>query len=115
VELLKEKIARVKAERDEILAQYDEEIGECEAELRSLGVAMATDSHPNEVAVLTYNYLKANPGRMVSGGELMRAIKREGAIASIVLRPLIESRKVKRVGERRGTVYTVESSASEVE
>jgi hypothetical protein len=109
---LEEKIARTKREREEVIVQYDEEIGALEAELRALGVPVHS-SAPNELVVKAYNYLLENAGRKFSGRDLMRAVHAEGAVPSILLAPMIQTGKIKREGEYRSTVYWAEQEENQ--
>ena len=104
---LKNRIEEVRRERAEMVAQYDEELGELENELFMLGIRTETTDRPSEAGVKAFNYLKENRGKWFASGAIMTAIRSEGTVAAIALRPFLESGQVQKRGERRYTQYAV--------
>lgn len=110
VSLLQSKITQVRREREEMISQYDEEIGALEMELAQLGVEV--ESRPSDVGVKAYNYLRENAGQWFNANQIMRAIRCEGAVASVVLSKFILDGRVVKQGEYRSTVYGVPSAVA---
>lgn len=107
VDLTMGKIAKLEKERDGMVAEYEEEIGTLRVELRAMGVDVPLDPQ-NPISVLAYNFLCTRPGHQFGAGELLKAINARGAVACVVLAPYLQSGKVKRIGEKKGTKYWVE-------
>jgi hypothetical protein len=108
-ETLEKKIAEVRKEREEMVAQYDEELAILSSELQTLGVNIEMDM-PGDVAVKAYNFLREHPGEWFTSARLMESIRCVGAVASLVLRPFTVSGKIQITGEGRGTRYSVEAT-----
>jgi hypothetical protein len=107
---LNERISELQRERIEMDSQYDEAIAEIQAEL--IGYGAANVRPPSDAGIKAYNYLKEHAGERIQSGDLMRAIRCEGAVAAIVLAPFVEDRRVQIAGEKKGRVYWVESEPS---
>jgi hypothetical protein len=104
---IKEKIAMLQRERCEMNAQYEEEIGGLSIELSNLGLRHE-NSRPSDVGSKAFNFLREKAGERIQAGALMKAIRHEGAVASIVLAPYIETGRVKFEFESRARRYWVE-------
>ena len=104
--VLNAEIARLKAQKFDMEAEYDKDIAKLEEELRMLGgivpqIRRATDI--SEVGQRMYHWLLEHPGSHTAG-EILQDIKSNG-VPSVILQPFINAGRVTKLGEHRSSRY----------